>query len=173
MNARTLTQLGLVVVALVSATTVSGNGTTVDIPLPGTKMQLADTSGPAGRRNFVALRDGDESVAVPDPRVTGATVSIGRVGAGEVTVLNLPASGWSGGPQDFKFKSRSGTVIGARLLAGRSFRFAKGETIHTENSYKYDLAQFAALAASADLAVRAVWTDPARRFSVQYLTRRA
>jgi L-histidine N-alpha-methyltransferase len=58
-------------------------------------------------------------------------------------------------------------------VTGRSFRFAKGETIHTENSYKYDLAQFAALAASADLAVRAVWTDPARLFSVQYLTRRA
>jgi dimethylhistidine N-methyltransferase len=54
-------------------------------------------------------------------------------------------------------------------VAGRHFAFRAGETIHTENSYKYDLAQFAALAAGAGLAVREVWTDPARRFSVQLL----
>ena len=58
-------------------------------------------------------------------------------------------------------------------VAGRAFAFARAETIHTENSYKYDVAQFAALAASAGLAVRAVWTDPARLFSVQCLTRPA
>ena len=57
-------------------------------------------------------------------------------------------------------------------LVGRAFRFARGETIHTENSYKYDLAFFAALAAGAGLAVRETWTDAAGLFSVQYLTRR-
>ena len=55
-------------------------------------------------------------------------------------------------------------------VAGRPFWFAAGETIHTENSYKYDVAHFAALAAGVGLAVREVWTDARQRFSVQYLT---
>lgn len=54
-------------------------------------------------------------------------------------------------------------------VAGRTFAFTAGETIHTENSYKYDIAHFAALAAGVGLSVREVWTDPARRFSVQLL----
>ncbi len=54
-------------------------------------------------------------------------------------------------------------------LAGRRFAFARGETIHTENSYKYDLAGFAALARSAGFEVERVWTDDARLFSVQLL----
>lgn len=54
-------------------------------------------------------------------------------------------------------------------VAGRPFEFTAGETIHTENSYKYDAAHFATLAAGVGLAVREVWTDPARRFSVQLL----
>jgi len=58
-------------------------------------------------------------------------------------------------------------------VAGRPFWLAAGETIHTENSYKYDLANFAALAVGAGLAVREVWTDERRRFSVQYLTQAA
>ena len=55
-------------------------------------------------------------------------------------------------------------------VAGRRFAFAAGETIHTENSYKYTLAGFAGLAAGAGLAVRRVWTDPRDWFSVQWLT---
>ena len=130
MTARTLKQLGLVAVTLMSATAFSGIPNT-DVPLPGTKMQLSDTSGPAGRRTYAALRDGDQSVPVPAPTITGATASIGRVGAGEVTVLDLPASGWSGGTserRDFKFKSRSGAVVSARLIGGRSIRIsARGD----------------------------------------------
>lgn len=57
------------------------------------------------------------------------------------------------------------------LVAGRAFAFTEGESIHTENSYKYELAQFGALAASAGLEVADVWTDPARSFSVQCLVR--
>ena len=55
-------------------------------------------------------------------------------------------------------------------VAGAEFRFAAGESIHTENSYKYALDQFAALAGQAGLAVRRVWTDRDALFSVQYLT---
>ena len=54
-------------------------------------------------------------------------------------------------------------------VAGRRFRFAAGESIHTENSYKYSLEGFAELAAGAGLAVRRVWTDERRWFSVQWL----
>ncbi len=54
-------------------------------------------------------------------------------------------------------------------VAGRAFPFAAGETIHTENSYKYDVAHFAALSAGVGLVVREVWTDPEQRFSVQLL----
>jgi len=49
------------------------------------------------------------------------------------------------------------------------FDFAPGETIHTENSYKYTVAGFGALAARAGFCQQAVWTDPARLFSVQLL----
>ena len=122
MTARTLKQLALVAVTLMSATAFSGIPTT-DVPLPGTKMRLSDTSGPAGRRTYAALRDGDQSVAVPDPTITGATASIGRVGVGEVTVLDLPASGWSGGTsarRDYKFKSRGAYASEAWVPAART-----------------------------------------------------
>ena len=55
-------------------------------------------------------------------------------------------------------------------VAGRRFHFAAGESIHTENSYKYSLDGFAALAGAAGLTVRQVWTDAQRWFSVQWLT---
>ncbi len=48
--------------------------------------------------------------------------------------------------------------------------FDRGETIHTESSYKYNLDGFATLAQSAGWRVENVWTDPERLFSVQYLT---
>ncbi|MBI1724050.1 MAG: L-histidine N(alpha)-methyltransferase [Candidatus Tectomicrobia bacterium] len=54
-------------------------------------------------------------------------------------------------------------------LGGMEVRFEAGETIHTENCHKYTLEDFAALAAQGGLAVRRVWTDPARLFSLQYL----
>lgn len=54
-------------------------------------------------------------------------------------------------------------------VAGRRFAFEAGETIHTENSYKYTLPGFARLAAGAGLAVRRIWTDPRGWFSVQWL----
>ena len=52
---------------------------------------------------------------------------------------------------------------------GHVFDFAADETIHTENSYKYDPAEFAELAGRAGLRAARHWTDPARQFSVHYL----
>ena len=51
-----------------------------------------------------------------------------------------------------------------------AFSFAVGESIWTESSYKYRLADFAAMAGAAGFAVEQVWTDPQELFSVQYLT---
>lgn len=52
---------------------------------------------------------------------------------------------------------------------GERFRFAAGESIHTENSYKYTVAEFEALAVRGGWRPRQVWCDPARLFSVHYL----
>ena len=47
--------------------------------------------------------------------------------------------------------------------------FDAGETIHTENSYKYHIEEFQALARQAGYRPEYVWTDPERLFSVHYL----
>jgi dimethylhistidine N-methyltransferase len=54
-------------------------------------------------------------------------------------------------------------------IRGRAFCFRKGETIHTENSYKYSLRQFQDLARSANWAPRRTWTDSSQLFSVHEL----
>lgn len=54
-------------------------------------------------------------------------------------------------------------------LAGECFEFAAGETIHTENSYKYTVAEFSTLAARAGFTAEVVWTDSEQRFSVHLL----
>ncbi|MEO7148859.1 MAG: L-histidine N(alpha)-methyltransferase [Rhodanobacteraceae bacterium] len=52
---------------------------------------------------------------------------------------------------------------------GETFRFDAGETMLVEYSGKYSLEAFARLAEHAGLRVARVWTDEARRFSVQLL----
>jgi len=56
-------------------------------------------------------------------------------------------------------------------LGGQEITFEEEETILTECAYKYHLSDFARLAEAAGMTVRTVWTDDARKFSVQYLTR--
>jgi dimethylhistidine N-methyltransferase len=51
-------------------------------------------------------------------------------------------------------------------VAGRRFEFRRGETIHTEISCKYTIEEFQQLARGARFFAEAVWTDPARLFSV-------
>ena len=55
-------------------------------------------------------------------------------------------------------------------VGGHVFEFEKEETIHTENSYKYTLPQFAALSKRADFKVERLWTDKNCFFSIHYLT---
>jgi dimethylhistidine N-methyltransferase len=54
-------------------------------------------------------------------------------------------------------------------IGGRAFHFREGETIHTENSYKYSVREFQELARAAGLAPVECWTDAEQLFSVHYL----
>ena len=54
-------------------------------------------------------------------------------------------------------------------LLGQTFRFAGGETIHTENSYKYSVAGFRDLASQAGFTTDTVWVDADRLFSLHLL----
>lgn len=54
-------------------------------------------------------------------------------------------------------------------VAGRRFRFAEGESIHTENSWKYTLPEFAQLAAGAGWTTVRSWTDEGALFGVLWL----
>ncbi|HXY57694.1 MAG TPA: L-histidine N(alpha)-methyltransferase [Methylocystis sp.] len=53
--------------------------------------------------------------------------------------------------------------------AERRFRFLRAETIHTENSYKYEIEQFRDIARLAGWSPGRVWTDLANLFSVHEL----
>ena len=55
-------------------------------------------------------------------------------------------------------------------VAGRAFVFRQGETIHTEDSYKYTLEHFARLTCGAGFKLSRQWVDCNQYFAVQYLT---
>ena len=55
-------------------------------------------------------------------------------------------------------------------IDGVAVAFERGESIHTESSYKFSLDQFRERARDAGLDERRIWTDRDRQFSVQYLT---
>jgi dimethylhistidine N-methyltransferase len=55
-------------------------------------------------------------------------------------------------------------------IGSRAFVFAAGETIHTENSYKYSVPEFQTLAREAGFEPEHCWVDPQRLFSIHYLT---
>jgi dimethylhistidine N-methyltransferase len=54
---------------------------------------------------------------------------------------------------------------------GKIFYFKKGETIHTENSYKYSLPRFNSLVKKAGLQVIRNFTDPNKQFTLILLKR--
>ena len=56
-------------------------------------------------------------------------------------------------------------------IAGQDIQFTEGESIHTENSYKYSLDEFKELV-SDWYSVEQVWTDEQQYFSLQYLTKK-
>jgi dimethylhistidine N-methyltransferase len=54
-------------------------------------------------------------------------------------------------------------------IAGQTFQFGNGESIHTENSYKFDIDEFRDMARRAGFVPEALWMDDERRFSVHLL----
>lgn len=54
-------------------------------------------------------------------------------------------------------------------IGDESFNFALGETIHTEDSYKYDIAGFQTIARQAGFEPIRAWTDQDRLFSLHML----
>ena len=57
-------------------------------------------------------------------------------------------------------------------VAGQAFAFTAGESIHTENSYKYRPDEFRHLATQAGFEPQHTWTDAGELFGVLYLRRR-
>jgi L-histidine Nalpha-methyltransferase len=54
-------------------------------------------------------------------------------------------------------------------IAGQPIYFERGETIHTENSYKYTPERFTVIAGGSGWLCHAMWTDPARLFALYLL----
>jgi len=71
------------------------------------------------------------------------------------------------------FAHRSVYNATAVQVAGRAFSFTAGESIHTENSYKYRADEFRHLATQAGFAPLHTWTDAAGLFSVHDLQKPA
>jgi uncharacterized SAM-dependent methyltransferase len=55
-------------------------------------------------------------------------------------------------------------------VAGETFDFRAGETIHTENSYKYSVESLAALARGVGWIPAGAWADSHKYFSIQAFT---
>jgi len=56
-------------------------------------------------------------------------------------------------------------------LGGKTIHIGRGESIHTESSYKYSDERFAALAEQGGFRLVKTWKDPKKMFSVRYLER--
>ena len=54
-------------------------------------------------------------------------------------------------------------------IGAAEFAFRRGETLHTENSYKYAVEEFRELARGAGFTPERCWTDGAKQFAVHYL----
>ncbi len=54
-------------------------------------------------------------------------------------------------------------------LDEQNYLFKEGETIHTENSYKYSIEEFHQLCEKAGFQAKKVWTDDNNLFSIHYL----
>jgi dimethylhistidine N-methyltransferase len=54
-------------------------------------------------------------------------------------------------------------------ISGRAFAFSAGESIHTEDSFKYTVPEFATLAAANGWRPDGVWVDEGQLFSIHYL----
>jgi len=65
--------------------------------------------------------------------------------------------------------SREAQVVKLKAL-GLEVHFAKGESVHTENSYKFEIDALSNLASETNFRLAETWFDSRRRFSVNLLT---
>ena len=84
-------------------------------------------------------------------------------------------------PEDFRhqsFYNRDAGRVEMHLISrraqtvivdGQEFHFEEGDSIHTENSYKYSIEEFHSLARRAGYLPVRVWTDPEALFSMHLL----
>jgi len=74
-------------------------------------------------------------------------------------------------PAEGRIEMHLVSMTAQRVRLGKHrFRFAAGETIHTENSYKYSLEGFRELAARAGFSAAKVWTDQRGLFALHGLS---
>lgn len=76
---------------------------------------------------------------------------------------------WNEGESRIEMHLVSDTTQSVRLN-GTTFRFRSGETIHTENSYKFTPASLRALSESAGWRMNEIWTDKDYPFAVALLS---
>ena len=57
-------------------------------------------------------------------------------------------------------------IWGTKVTPDQAYKFARGETIHTENSYKFTEPALDALLASAGFSLERLWHDADERFAV-------
>lgn len=69
------------------------------------------------------------------------------------------------GRMEMHLKSDTDQIV---IIDGQRFPIARGESIHTENSYKYCLEEFQALAMKAGFKAVKTWLDKDHFFSVHY-----
>ena len=138
------------------------------LPEPESELE-ADSEGVGGPRRLEAAYDDAEGVTVRFNknllvrinRELGADFDVDRFRHRAVYDRKLKRI-------EMHLVSETRQVV--RVL-GRSFRFEAEETIHTENSYKYSVDQFQALANGAGWQPARVWSDANSDFSVHDLVR--
>ncbi|MEM9170793.1 MAG: L-histidine N(alpha)-methyltransferase [Pseudomonadota bacterium] len=67
---------------------------------------------------------------------------------------------------EMHLRARRATEI---VIGERAFAFAEGETLHTENSYKYDDASLADVVAPTPWRIETIWKDPKGWFAACFL----
>ena len=92
-------------------------------------------------------------------RELGGDFDIGKFGH-EARWLDAP------GRIEMHLVSRAAQTVS---VGGHRFAFAAGESIHTEDSHKYTVQGFQALAAGAGWNAERVWTDAGSLFSIHFL----
>jgi dimethylhistidine N-methyltransferase len=137
--------------------------------------QMRRHLGPSGRAiiGFDLIKDVDRMIRAYDDRL-GVTAAFNRnilarinreVGANFDLSKFTHQARWNAAKTRMEMHLASSGAQSVRV-AGYVFSFDDNETIHTENSRKYDLDQITHLAAEAGWRVDTVWTDPGRLFAV-------